>query len=146
MTQQQLEKRIQLLTAYAGIITVLILILFITSFSNNKTKFDEIDVERINVREPSGQIALVIANEAQIPGNIINDLEYSDRMGEHGIVFYNSEGDEAGALLLHTNKSDSGGVEAFSQLSLDRFEGDQVVALRYFENTDYYSSGLRVSD
>ena len=38
-------------------------------------RFDEIDVHRVNVREPDGTLRLVISNDARLPGVIVRGKE-----------------------------------------------------------------------
>jgi hypothetical protein len=129
----------------------LLLILGIGLFSAfsyaEKQRFTEIDVERINVIEADGRLAVVIANQARLPGNIIDGREFSSRTGISGLLFYNSEGDEAGGLVQSSSRNEDGTFKnAFGQLSLDRFESDQVVAMRYFEDGNFRSAGVQISD
>ncbi len=96
-----------------------------------------LDVQRINVREPDGTIRLVLSNDALAPGPIVDaeSGKESDRKGGNsaGLVFYNSEGAENGALYID---DDSVG------LSLDRWQQDQTVVLGYGEEENGYFSGL----
>lgn len=107
--------------------------------------FEEIDVERINVNEPDGQPALVIANSRRLPGAVIDGQKLTSREGIPGIIFYNSEGDETGGLIFDTEKTD-GTLTAFGHLSFDRYKQDQVIALQYVETRSTQRAGLRVLD
>jgi len=96
-----------------------------------------LDVERINIREPDGTIRLAISNGARAPGPIVDTErgEEDDRVGGNGagLVFYNEEGSENGALYFD---GDSVG------LSLDRQHQDQTIVLAYGEEAEGYFSGL----
>jgi hypothetical protein len=141
----QLQREVRFLKAYTAGSTLLFLVFALGAFSYaHKQRFSEIDVERINVVEPDGRLAVVIANEARLPGNIMNGREYSDREGTHGLLFYNSEGDEAGGLTFSSERTPDG-IRASGHLSLDRFESDQVVTLNYSEGPGNWSAGLHVS-
>lgn len=141
-----LERRVRALSAFASASSVAAAVLLFGAFQSppGRQRFREIDVERINVVQPDGSYAVVIANQDRLPGNIMNGLEYSDRSGMGGILFYNAEGDESGGLI-HASARGRDGVRASGQLSLDRFEGDQVAAVRYLEGPGYYEAGLQVS-
>lgn len=141
-----LERRVRVLTAYAAVSALVFPVLLFGAFQAGpgRQRFQEIDVERINVVQPDGRYAVVIANQARLPGNVMDGLEYSDREGLGGILFYNGEGDESGGLVHGSARADST-VTASGQLSLDRFEGDQVAAVRYVEGPGYYEAGLQVS-
>lgn len=145
MAFAKLQRDVRILKTYASGATLLLMIVLLTGFGRTgRDRFSEIDVERINVIEPDGRLAVVIASEARLPGPIMNGREYSDRNATHGLLFYNSEGDEAGGLVFGSERT-AGEPTAFGQLSLDRFESDQVATLRYLEGTDGWSAGLQVS-
>lgn len=110
-------------------------------------RFTEINVERINVVEPDGRFAVVIANQERLPGGIIDGREIAEHSGINGLIFYNSEGDEAGGLIFHSERNPDGSFKrAYGHLSLDRFESDQVVALRYREDDEERHSGLLITE
>lgn len=142
---ERLERQVRVLKRYAVLSSASFLVLIGAAFaSGRQERFTEIDVERINVVEPDGRVALVIANQARLPGVVMNGREWSDREQIHGMIFFNGEGDEAGGLTLKSVRTDSG-VVAFGHLSFDRMESDQVVALNYFEEPGFWGAGLRVS-
>jgi hypothetical protein len=146
---ERLERQTHRLRLLAGAGAILSTALLVSGFNSTRSTphIDVLDVERINIREPDGTLAVVIANQARMPGNIIDGLEYSRREGVSGLLFYNSEGDEAGGLVQSSARNPDGSFRsAFGQLSLDRFESDQMVAVRYWENQEYRSSGVMVSD
>jgi hypothetical protein len=59
-----------------------------------RPQFSEIDVQRINVREPDGTLRLVIANHARLPGVIVRGKELPPVDRSYvGLLFYNDEGD-----------------------------------------------------
>ena len=68
---------------------------------NGRRKFEEIDVERVNFVEKNGQVKMVIANKARLPGpgNIVSGkLGQREGLKGPGILFYNEKGDECGGL------------------------------------------------
>jgi len=124
-------------------------VLLLVGFQTQPTRqrFTEIDVERINVIEPDGRHAVVIANQARMPGGIMNGQEIAHRSGINGLIFFNSEGDEAGGLIFHSERNPDGTFKrAYGQLSLDRFESDQVAYMRYMEDGDERHNGLFITD
>jgi hypothetical protein len=62
--------------AYAATVTLALGFVLLTGFNSAKTTYGEIDVERINVREPDGTLRMTISNHARMPGMIIGDKEY----------------------------------------------------------------------
>lgn len=109
-----------------------------------KPRFEEIDVERINVVEADGQIRMVIANRArQHPGLI--DGQTVPRPGGRpaGILFFNHLGDECGGLVFDGN----GGKGHFISLTMDKSRQDQTIGIQHLEsdNGDYFA-GLSIWD
>jgi hypothetical protein len=99
----KIAKELRVLKAYAVVSSLLIIALFVMGAANErkKEKFDEIDVQRINVIEPDGTLRMVISNQAAFPGLIIKKKEYphEDRKTA-GILFFNEEGSENGGLIF----------------------------------------------
>ena len=111
-----------------------------------KPRFDEIDVERINIIAPNGTPRLVISNAERAPDVIINGKTYH-RSGsnEAGMIFYNEEGSENGGMGFsgHTRE---GHVSANAGFMFDQYGQDQTVGLTYDEQDGRRSAGLRVWD
>jgi hypothetical protein len=91
--------------------------------------FDEIDVQRINVREPDGTLRMTISSMAKAPGLMFKGKEhpYPSRQAA-GVLFFNDEGTESGGLLFGGAKkgqyASTGG-----HLSFDQYEQDEVISL-----------------
>jgi hypothetical protein len=137
---------VRLLKAYALITTLLLGVLALAGFSqaNQKNKFEEIDVERINIVERDGKLKMVISNGArQHPGVI--DGKTLSRTRPPGMLFFNEKGDECGGLSFSGDQKDSN-ASASALLAFDRFRQDQTVAIQYGESNGQYSAGLRVWD
>jgi hypothetical protein len=145
MTQSQLDRRVHFLSVYAIGSSLMLMVLIVGAFVNpRQQRFEVIDVNRINVVGPDGRYAVVISNAERMPGNILNQRERKDARRGGGLLFYNADGNEAGGLIFDSDKRDTT-VSAFGQLSLDRFESDQVAALRYVESPNGWEAGLQVS-
>ena len=143
---EKLQRDVRLLKAYAFVVTLLLGVLAFAGFSqgNQKNKFAEIDVERINVIEKDGKLKMVISNsERQHPGVI--DGRTLSRTRPAGMLFFNDKGDECGGLSFNGDQKD-GKANAGALLAFDRFLQDQTVAIQYGENNGQYSAGLRVWD
>ena len=133
MTHDQLARRVQALTAYAVVSTLALGALLLTGArSPRRASFDEIDVERINVRKPDGRLSLVVSNEARMPGVIHGGREYGERHDTSGLLFFNGDGDETGGLTFGSTRTDST-FRTSGHLAFDGYEQDQTVALTYFE-------------
>jgi len=148
--ETKLEKEVRFLKAYAVIVTLFGAVLFLTGFTmqTRKQKFEEIDVERINIVEKDGQVKMVIANKENLPdpGNIITG-KFTKRasLKAPGILFYNERGDESGGLL-YTSIEKDGKYGAGGQLSLDKYNGGQVIGFGLQDNNGKRNVGLHIWD
>lgn len=109
-----------------------------------RPKFEEIDVERINIREPDGTLRMTISNRTRSADPELEGTPL-DRTGQRGagLLFFNDEGRECGGLSY-------GGAtreEASAGLFFDRHHGDQTVGIQYIEGPDdRYGSVFFVQD
>jgi phage gp46-like protein len=114
----------------------------------DKTDFREINVERINVREPDGRLRMVIANRAKFPGSPWRGKEIPrpDRTEFAGMLFMNDEGTENGGLIQKGVIAADGKPSAGLSLTFDRFRQDQVVQLLHAEESGRAYSFLSIND
>jgi hypothetical protein len=143
---EKLQRDVRVLKAYALAVTLLLGVFTLAGFSqgNQKNKFAEIDVERINIFETDGKLKMVISNsDRQHPGII--DGKTLSRKRPAGMLFFNEKGDECGGLSFNGDQKD-GKANAGALLAFDRFLQDQTVAIQYGESNGQYSAGLRVWD
>jgi len=120
------------LMIYAGVLTVVFAATVLSGFAlaPKKLSLDELDVQRINVREPDGTLRLVISNAATAPGIFIKGKEYPHpNRKAAGMIFYNDEGTENGGLIFGGEKDKDGTKESHGHLSFDAYEQDQTMAL-----------------
>lgn len=111
-----------------------------------KPRFDEIDVERINIIAPNGKPRLVISNAERAPDVIMNGKTYHrSSSNEAGMIFYNEEGNENGGMGFSGHTRD-GHVSANAGFMFDQYGQDQTVGLTYDEEDGRRSAGLRVWD
>ena len=131
---------------YAAVMTLAAAWLALAAVAPSTTKFDTIDVQRINVREPDGTLRLAISNHALIPGIIIGGKEYPHpNRPEAGMIFYNDQGDENGGLVfdggLKDGKPTNGGSFTF-----DRYHQGQTLQLISTEDGKDRHVGLVIND
>lgn len=91
MNQNKVEKELRLLKIYAVVMTLTCAVLFGSLFKVVKNKkFDEIDVERINVVEKDGKLRMVISNQARQHPGAMDGVTYDERKGERppGLMFF----------------------------------------------------------
>jgi hypothetical protein len=112
-------------------------------------QFDEIDVHRINVREPDGTLRMVVSNHARLPGVIVRGKENPpvDRPYA-GMLFYNDEATENGGLVFGGHRDANGEVvDAGVALSFDRYGAtSQFVQLAGVQDAKNHIVGLTLSD
>ncbi|HVF55553.1 MAG TPA: hypothetical protein VM934_05335 [Pyrinomonadaceae bacterium] len=145
--ETKLEKEVRLLKAYAVAATLLCAVFVFAAFTqaNRKQKFEEIDVERINIVEKDGRLRFVFTNEARMPDARAAGKDLT-RDKTHGIFFYNDDGDEAGGLVFSNKKKADGGYEASGGLTIDQYQQDQTVGLQYIDSNGTRRAGLVVWD
>ena len=101
------------------------------SASADKARFREIDVERLNVIEKNGRPRFIFSNEAQDPGWIVRGKEIPGRAKRARMLFFNDDGEEAGALAFSGQRGPDGVAMAGGGLLFDKYDGDQLLWLVY---------------
>jgi hypothetical protein len=139
----------QFLMIYSGILTVVFAVTVLTGFRllSAAQKFEQVDVQRINLVEPDGTVRLIISNKALAPGIIIKGKEHPhpDRKSA-GMIFYNDEGTENGGLIFGGERDKSGKESSYGHLSFDRYEQDQVFTVDAEQDGSTNSAGMRLID
>src|SRR5580704_16123871 len=137
------------LAIYSGILTVVFAITILGGFAaqKEKTEFQEISVQRLNIVEPDGTLRMVISDKAQFPGIIIKGMEHPhpDRKTA-GMLFFNEEGTENGGLIFGGEKDKEGQMSSHGHLSFDAYEQDQVFSIDAQQEGDKSGSGLTLVD
>ncbi len=128
--------------------SVFIAISLLTGAKAPPPKFEEIDVGRINIREPDGTIRMIISNKAQFPGAPWKGGEKPrpDRRDFAGMIFANDEGTEIGGLITKGVIGKDGKPDAGLSLTFDRFRQDQVLQLLHYEQQGQNSTFLAIND
>jgi hypothetical protein len=144
MTQTKLEREVRFLKMYAVATTVCFGALTLSAFTsqNKKPKFEEIDVERINIVEKDGRLRMVISNQArQHPGMVNGKIIHRTSPRPPGIIFFNHLGDEMGGLIYGEN----GGKGHFGSFTWDKVRNDQTMGFRYLESDNgTYQAGIEM--
>ena len=144
-----LRRELTLLKAYAAVITIVLGTLSLAAFrqSQEKVRFTEIDVERINVVEPDGKLRMVISNRPRSIGPIYKGKPFGYPGGSRpGIIFFNDEGTENGGLTFTGQKREDGSYTSSTGMSFDQFNQDEVLTLRYTDNNGRKSTGITIAD
>lgn len=136
------------LIAYSGALTAVVIGVMVSGAVQGigPARFTEIEVERINVREPDGTLRLVISNQTSFP-----EIPYRGREIPHpnrdnaGMLFMNEEGTEVGGLVWG-GKEEDGVRSSGGSLTFDGYEQDQTVQIMGFQDGPRRVSGLFVTD
>jgi len=140
----RIEKELRFLKAYAIVATLLGGVFVLTAFTqqSGKQKFEEIDVERINIVEKNGKLDMVISNqERQHPGITNGKIIKRDGPRPPGMIFFDQTGDEMGGFIF----GDNGGKGHFGSLTFDKVMNDQAIGFRYLESDNgTYETGLQL--
>lgn len=128
--RSKLERDVLVLKTYALVASLVCLALVTTGLGPSapeRTRFSEIDVERINVVEADGGLRLVISNrERQHPGVVDGVATPRPQGRPPGILFFNHQGNEAGGLLVGEN----GGQGHALSLTFDKSRSPHRAARR----------------
>jgi hypothetical protein len=114
--------------------------------ADQKPRFKEIDVERINIVEPNGLVRMTISDAAHAPGWVIGGKFYPGRPKTAGMIFYNDEGEENGGLIFGGMKDKDGNIQSGGHLSFDQYQQDRVINLDYSEYNGVRKGGLQIND
>jgi len=111
-------------------------------------RFEEIDVQRINLLDADGTLRMVISSKDKLPDPVIGGRQLKGREGPKpaGIIFYNDDGDECGGLVFGGSRDPNGTYWADMHLSYDQFGNDQILVLAYQDENGRRSYGLRLHD
>lgn len=140
----------KILVVYSTVVTTVLAAFTLAGFAAPRAqRFDEIDVQRINVREADGTLRMVVSNHARLPGVMVKGSEHPrvDRPYA-GMLFYNDEGTENGGLVFGGRRGANGKVvDAGVSLSFDRYGGtSQFVQLAGVDDSSNHIVGLTLSD
>ncbi|MBY0385459.1 hypothetical protein K2X05_09895 [bacterium] len=142
----KIEKDLRFLKIYSGILTLICLALAIFIFKMSWTKkFDEIDVERINIVEKDGKLRMVLSNQVRQHPGTLDGVTYHERNGQRppGLMFFTEKGDEVGGLVFDGNTGKHHG----GSLTFDKFRGDQTIQFTHDEDPDgKYFAGVKMND
>ena len=143
-----LKAQLRFLRVHAVVTTAAIVVLVSTGFAKqSSTRFETIDVERINVIEKNGQLRLVISNKERSPAPMERGQAFGYQPGNRaGLIFYNEEGTEQGGITYTGQRDSAGNYQAVGSLTFDQYEQDQTVALQYFDQNGRRRAGLAIND
>jgi hypothetical protein len=109
-----------------------------------RPQFDRLVVHRIDVVDRSGKLAMVLTDHDDFPAPIMNGKTGHRTSGgdENGIVFYNQDGNEQGALIWDGRVRTKDGAQSVNVLSLDTADSDQLMQLYNGTNGGKHAAAL----
>ena len=137
------------LKSYSIVMTLLAGTLALAAFRQaaQKTRFTEIDVERINVVEPDGKLRMVISNRPRSIGPIYKGKPFGYPGGTRpGIIFFNDEGTENGGLTFTGRRRDDGTYSSSVGMSFDQFNQDETLTLRYTDENGRKATATTIAE
>jgi hypothetical protein len=146
---QALKRQMTHLRLAVGGLALLILAGVATGAVGISPTDEVIRAERLEIVEPDGSLAFVLANSARpAPATIDGELIMAGQEEERrnpSFIFFDGQGDEVGGMLFSNTTSDDG-FRASRHLSLDGYKQDQTVVLHHYQDSRGSASGLSVSD
>jgi len=149
---EKLQRDLRLFKRYVVGLTLGLGAMTLAAFQQSgRTRFTEIDVERINIVEKDGTKRLAIANSTRIAPITFYGKEYprSRRPGANdraGMTFFNDEGTENGGLGWSGKRMPDGEFSAMGGLTFDQYNQDEAVAVAYIDENGRRWAGLAVFD
>ena len=143
-----LERDVRFLKRYALISTLVVGGLTVAAFRRPApTRFEEIDVERINIVEPNGAYRMVLSNRPRSIGPVYKGKPFGYAGGGRpGIIFFNDEGTENGGLTFTGSADSAGKYRASTHMSFDQFNSDQVLNLDYADDNGRKLVGISMAE
>lgn len=145
-----LQRDVRWLKLYALCSSAAFAVLALAAFrrpATGTTRFDEIDVERINIVEKDGKLRMVISNRDRSPGPIAYGKPFGYAGGSRpGMIFFNDEGTENGGLTFTGMRKPDGTYTSSGHFSFDQYNEDQVVYLQYLDENGRQRKGLTIAD
>ena len=144
-----IRRELRLLKGYAVVATILLGTLSVAAFrqATQKTRFTEIDVERINIVEPDGKLRMVISNRPRSIGPIYKGKPFGYPGGTRpGMIFFNDEGTENGGLTFTGMRRPDGTYVSSTGMSFDQFNSDEVLTLRYSDENGRKTTGIAIAE
>ncbi|REC47244.1 hypothetical protein DRF67_11525 [Chryseobacterium pennipullorum] len=115
--------------------------------SEDKKRFEEIDVERINIIEKDGTLRMTISNRERSPSPLYKGKSFGLKGGDRtGLIFFNEEETEVGGLIFSGKTDINGKYTAIGHLSFDQHNQNQTLYLSYGDRNGKRKMGLNIDD
>ena len=149
MRSSRLRREIRFLRCYALGVTVLGGAVFLVGavHAARPAEFDRIVAHRIDVVDRNGKLAMILTGHDDFPDPVMNGKTGHRASGsdENGIVFYNQDGNEQGALIWDGRRGPHG-ASSHNTLSYDTADSDQLLQIDNGSNDGKHFAGLYAWD
>ncbi|MGG5210168.1 hypothetical protein ACQWU4_14690 [Chryseobacterium sp. MIQD13] len=144
----KLEKKIIRLQIICTVMILTTGLILLSGFvSQDKKRFDQIDVERINIIEKDGKLRMTISNKERSPEPLFKGKPFGLKGGERtGLIFFNEEESEVGGLIFSGKTDANGKYSASGHLAFDQHNQNQILYLSYGDQNGNRKMGLNVDD
>lgn len=172
MDNARIERELRFLKGYAVLMTLAVSALAVGACAasqrstqqasaprSGKVRFEEIDVERINIVEPDGKYRLVLSNRPRSIGPIYMGKPFGyEGGGRPGMIWFNDEGTENGGFTFTGSKCETGTSPVTGQpctkgtyvasthFTFDQFDQDQIFVMNYNDQNGLKRAGITISD
>jgi hypothetical protein len=135
------------LKAYVFTAASLLIVVTLSAFQSQsqRTRFEVIDVERVNIVEKDGKVKIVLSNKARFPGLMVRGVENPYPRDVAGIALINDEGTEYGSLTTQTRRA-AGNFGAYSGLRWGNLGQSPSVGMIYDDDNGQREAGVFVAD
>src|SRR5688572_21799967 len=135
------------LKVYVFAAASLLIVFTLSAFQSQtqRTRFEVIDVERMNIVEKDGKVRIVLSNKARFPGLMVRGQENPFPRDVAGIALINEEGTEYGMLATETRRA-SGDFGAYSGLRWGNIGQGSSVGMLYDDDNGQREAGVFITD
>jgi hypothetical protein len=145
MRSSRLRREIRFLRCYALGVTVIGGALFLVGAMHaaRPAEFDRIVAHRVDIVDRKGKLAMILTGHDDFPEPIMNGKTGHRASGsdENGIVFYNQDGNEQGALIWDGRRGPHT-ASSHTTLSYDTADSDQLLQLDNGSDDGKHYAGL----
>lgn len=141
-----IERRLARLTAAVAVLALLWLVTVAWALYRPRIP-SVLTVERLEIREPDGQLAFALANSAHpTKGTLDGEVLLADQDDERrfpNFIYFDGRGDEVGGMMLRTVEGPNGtSISRF--MTFDGLDHQEVLVLGHNQDSRGSSTGLRI--
>jgi hypothetical protein len=148
----RVERELRWIKRYTASVAIILGAMLMAAFQQaDRSRFTEIDVERLNIVEKDGTLRLAIANPERVPPIMFYGKEYpglrgGSAPGAAGMIYFNEEGSEVGGYLWRGRTLEDGSHTAAGFLTFDQYNQGETLTLTYVDRNGQRRAGLSILD